>query len=188
MRWKWDFYFVYSESVKYSNWNEFADEFEWHEVLFLSNNDESLPYLINKASNSESMEEKNVEDKIFHLSKIPSVVKVLEDYNFEQYPNWLIFILSVKKDESVALFEEFISKWFDKKFMLLVENITWWSWKNLFKAKHQWAKIIIWWYNFLLQLFSQKIAISQLIIYNSKWNQQDLIYSDILRYGQETLS
>ncbi len=188
MWWKWDFYFVYSESVKYSNWNEFADEFGGHEVLFLSNNDESLPYLIDKVSNSEGEEGKNVEDKIFHLSKIPSVVKVLEDYDFEQYPNWLIFILSVKKDESIALFEEFISKWFDKKFMLLVENITWWSWKNLFKAKHQWAKIIIWWYNFLLQLFSQKIAISQLIIYNSKWNQQDLIYSDILRYGQETLS
>jgi hypothetical protein len=53
----------------------------------LSNNDESLPHLINKVSNSESLEEKNVEDKIFHLSKIPSVVKVLEDYNFEQYPN-----------------------------------------------------------------------------------------------------
>jgi hypothetical protein len=112
----------------------------------------------------------------------------LEDYDIKQYPNWLIFILSVKKDESVALFEEFISKWFDKRFLLLVENITWWSWKNLFKAKQQGAKIIIWWYNFLLQLFSQKIAISQLIIYNSKWNQQDLIYSDILRYGQETLS
>jgi hypothetical protein len=112
----------------------------------------------------------------------------LEDYDIKQYPNWLIFILSVKKDESVALFEEFISKWFDKRFLLLVENITWWSWKNLFKAKQQGAKIIIWWYNFLLQLFAQKIAISQLIIYNSKWNQQDLIYSDILWYGKETLS
>ncbi len=184
---KWDFYFVYSESVKYSNWNDFLDEFVWHEVLFLSNSDNSLPFLVDKLQN----EEENVnaiEDKIFHLSKAPSVVKVLEEFDVSQYPNGLIFILSVKKDESVALFEEFISKWFDKKYLLLVENITWWSWKNLFKAKHQWAKIIIWWYNFLLQLFAQKIAISQLIIYNSKWNQQDLIYSDILWYGKETLS
>ena len=184
---KWDFYFVYSESVKYSNWNDFLDEFVWHEVLFLSNSDNSLPFLVDKLQNEE--ENANaIEDKIFHLSKAPSVVKVLEEFDVSQYPNGLIFILSVKKDESVALFEEFISKWFDKKYLLLVENITWWSWKNLFKAKHQWAKIIIWWYNFLLQLFAQKIAISQLIIYNSKWNQQDLIYSDILWYGKETLS
>ena len=184
---KWDFYFVYSESVKYSNWNDFLDEFAWHEVLFLSNSDNSLPFLVDKLQNEE--ENANaIEDKIFHLSKAPSVVKVLEEFDVSQYPNGLIFILSVKKDESIALFEEFISKWFDKKYLLLVENITWWSWKNLFKAKHQWAKIIIWWYNFLLQLFAQKIAISQLIIYNSKWNQQDLIYSDILWYGKETLS
>ena len=184
---KWDFYFVYSESVKYSNWNDFLDEFVWHEVLFLSNSDNSLPFLVDKLQNEE--ENANaIEDKIFHLSKAPSVVKVLEEFDVSQYPNGLIFILSVKKDESIALFEEFISKWFDKKYLLLVENITWWSWKNLFKAKHQWAKIIIWWYNFLLQLFAQKIAISQLIIYNSKWNQQDLIYSDILWYGKETLS
>lgn len=188
MWWKSDFYFVYSESVKYSNWNDFLDEFAWHDVIFLSNNDESLPYLVDKLQEDETSGEGSVEDKIFHLSKVPSVVKVLEDFDIQQYPNWLIFILSVKKDESVALFEEFISKWFDKRFLLLVENITWGSWKNLFKAKQQGAKIIIWWYNFLLQLFAQKIAISQLIIYNSKWNQQDLIYSDILWYGQETLS
>ena len=188
MWWKSDFYFVYSESVKYSNWNDFLDEFVWHDVIFLSNNDESLPFLVDKLQEDEISGEGGIEDKIFHLSKVPSVVKVLEDFDIEQNPNWLIFILSVKKDESVALFEEFISKWFDKRFLLLVENITWWSWKNLFKAKQQGAKIIIWWYNFLLQLFAQKIAISQLIIYNSKWNQQDLIYSDILWYGQETLS
>ncbi len=188
MWWKSDFYFVYSESVKYSNWNDFLDEFAWHDVIFLSNNDESLPFLVDKLQEDEISGEGGIEDKIFHLSKVPSVVKILEDFDIEQNPNWLVFILSVKKDESVALFEEFISKWFDKRFLLLVENITWWSWKNLFKAKQQGAKIIIWWYNFLLQLFAQKIAISQLIIYNSKWNQQDLIYSDILWYGQETLS
>lgn len=51
----------------------------------------------------------------------------------------------------------------------------------------QGPKVVIGGYNFLLQLFAEKIAISQLIIYNSKGNQQDLIFSDILRYGQEQL-
>jgi hypothetical protein len=77
--------------------------------LFLSNSDNSLPFLVDKLQNEE--ENANaIEDKIFHLSKAPSVVKVLEEFDVSQYPNGLIFILSVKKDESVALFEEFISK------------------------------------------------------------------------------
>ena len=61
-----------------------------------------------------------------------------------------------------------IAKSRDQHFLLLVENITGGSGKNLFKAKQQGCKIIIGGYNFLLQLFAQKIAISQLIIYNSK--------------------
>ena len=188
MWWKSDFYFVYSEDVKFTNWEDFLSEFEWHDVIFLSNNDDSLPNFLDLTTENNDTAISSVEDKIFHLSKIPSVVKVIESFDIKENPNWVIFILSVKKEESVALFEEFISRWFDERYLLLVENITWGSWKNLFKAKHQWPKIIIWWYNFLLQLFAQKIAISQLIIYNNKWKQQSLIYSDILRYGQETFS
>lgn len=187
MWWKSDFYFVYSEDVKFTNWEDFLGEFEWHHTIFLSDNDESLSNLldIEWEENSFTL---NEDEKIFQLSKTPSVLKVVEDFDININPNWVIFILSVKKEESVALFEEFIAHWLDKRYLLLVENITWWSWKNLFKAKHQWPKIIIWWYNFLLQLFAQKIAISLLIIYNNKWKQQNLIYSDILRYGQEVLS
>ena len=185
MRWRSDFYFVYAEEVKFTNRNDFLDEFNWHKTLFLTNTDETAPQLLEL---EEVVDNTKEEEKIFHLSKTASVLKAVESFDRESFPNGIIFILSVKKDESVALFEELIAKWWDKEFLLLVENITWGSWKNIFKAKQQWAKIIIWWYNFLLQLFAQKIAISQLIIYNNKWNQQDLIYSDILRYGQEALS
>lgn len=80
-----------------------------------------------------------------------------------------------------------ITKGFDQNFLILVENITGGSWKNLFKTKQQGCKIIIGGYQFLLQLFAQKVAISQLIVYNSKGSQQDLIFSDILWYGRELL-
>jgi len=180
---KWEFYFVYSEEVKFTNWNDFLEELKGHNTIFLSNTDETLPELIHV----DEKQENALDDKIFPLSKTPSVVKAIENFDFENNPNWCIFVLSVKKDESVALFEEFIGKWFDKQYLLLVENITWGVGKNLFKAKQQWAKIIIWGYNFLLQLFAQKIAISQLIIYNNKWNQQDLIFSDIIWYGKQAL-
>ncbi len=185
MRGKSDFYFVYAEEVKFTNWEEFLEEFEGHKTLFLSNTDESLPALAEMPR--EEAENQKKEDKIFHLSKSASVLKAIESFDREQFSNGVIFILSVKKEESRALFEEMIAKWQDQHFLLLVENITGGSGKNLFKAKQQGCKIIIGGYNFLLQLFAQKIAISQLIIYNSKWNQQDLIFSDIVRYGQEQL-
>jgi hypothetical protein len=43
--------------------------------------------LVEKVQDDETSETVNVEDKIFHLSKVPSVVKVLEDYDIKQYPN-----------------------------------------------------------------------------------------------------
>lgn len=166
MRGKSDFYFVYAEEVKFTNWDEFLEEFEGHKTLFLSNTDESLPALVETPCGKGENQQK--EAKIFHLSKSVSVFKAIENFDREQFPNGVIFILSVKKDESRELFEGMIAKSRDQHFLLLVENITGGSGKNLFKAKQQGCKIIIGGYNFLLQLFAQKIAISQLIIYNSK--------------------
>lgn len=197
------FFFVYSEEVKFTNRDEFLEEMKEHQVIFLSHTDENLPALIPEtmllAWNEPSAWKEDREEpsslntetawasKIFHLSKVPSVVQAISSFDRITLPNGVVFILSVKKEESKELFETMISKGFDQDFVLLVENITWGSGKNLYKAKQQWTKVIIGGYNFLLQLFAEKIAISQLIIYNSKWNQQDLIFSDIMRYGQENL-
>lgn len=63
-------------------------------------------------------------DKLMHLSKTPSVLKFLEDFDTTKIPNALIFILSVQKDQSRELFEEMIHKELDQKYLLLVENIT----------------------------------------------------------------
>lgn len=166
MRGKSDFYFVYAEEVKFTNWDEFLEEFNGHKTLFLSNTDESLPALAEMPHEEEINQQK--EAKIFHLSKSVSVLKAIENFERNQFPNGVIFILSVKKEESRELFEAMIARSRDQHFLLLVENITGGSGKNLFKAKQQGCKIIIGGYNFLLQLFAQKIAISQLIIYNSK--------------------
>ena len=114
-------------------------------------------------------------------------MKALETSKSEGIPNELIFILSVKKDESKQLFEAMIEKGLDQDFMLLVENITGGSGKNIFKAKQHGKKIVIGGYNFLLQLFAQKLAICKLIVYNSKGKEQNLIFNDILRYGRENL-
>lgn len=194
---KSDFYFLYSEEVKFTTRAEFSEIFGPHKTLFLSNYDLNLPALIqlpdskDKNSDSEDISEiksDSPSDKMIHLSKTTSILHFLEDFDTEKIPNGLIFILSVQKEQSKELFAEIVHKKLDQKYQLLVENITWWSGKNLFKAKSQGAKVIIWGYNFLLQLFAQKLAISQLIVYNSKGGQQDLIFNDIGRYGRENLS
>lgn len=177
------FYFVYSEEVKFTNRDEFLETMKGHRVVFLSHTDENLAPLLDSDAQKEAISEKN--SKIIHLSKPASVIQAIHNFNSTNNPNGIIFILSVKKEESKNLFEMMIEKGINQNFLLLVENITWGSRKNLFKAKQQGNKIIIGGYNFLLQLFAEKIAISQMIIYNSRWNQQDLIFSDILRYGQE---
>lgn len=180
------FYFIYAEEVKFSSREDFLKSFGKQAVYFLSIADRQLPALIPEATQHWSTWTQEAHS-ILHLSKIPSVLQGVTAFDREKFSNGCIFILSVKKEESKALFEAMITKGFDQNFLILVENITGGSWKNLFKTKQQGCKIIIGGYQFLLQLFAQKVAISQLIVYNSKGSQQDLIFSDILWYGRELL-
>lgn len=108
VRGKSDFYFVYAEEVKFTNWEDFLEEFAGHHVLFLSHTDESLPALAEMPCEEEKFATQ--EEKIFHLSKSASVLKAIESFDREQFSNGVIFILSVKKEESRALFEEMIAK------------------------------------------------------------------------------
>lgn len=176
------FYFVYAEEVKFTNREEFLEEFAGHRIFFLSHTDDQLPALIPEASrtpHSSSLpisviKDQNSDSKlsdsslppdsepqikpsisapsapkpqkpanIHRLSKIPSVLQAILAFDREKFPNGTIFILSVIKEESKLLFETMIEKNLDQHFLLLVENITGGSGKNLFKAKHQGTKIII---------------------------------------------
>jgi len=176
------FYFVYAEEVKFTNREEFLEEFVGHRIFFLSHTDEQLPALIPEASHapassassipavkdqkpdstsSDSLRPTDSEPQvkpttpapsapkpqkpanIHRLSKIPSVLQAILAFDREKSPNGTIFILSVIKEESKVLFETMIDRGLDQNFLLLVENITGGSGKNLFKAKHQGTKIII---------------------------------------------
>ena len=176
------FYFIYAEEVKFTNREEFLEEFVGHRIFFLSHTDEQLPALIPEASripHSSSLpisvtKDQNPDSKssdssfppdsepqikpsisapsvakpqkpanIHRLSKIPSVLQAILAFDREKSPNGTIFILSVVKEESKLLFETMIDRGLDQSFLLLVENITGGSGKNLFKAKHQGTKIII---------------------------------------------
>jgi len=47
-----EFYFVYSEATKFTNWDEFTDIFPSH-TLFLSNYDKSYPKLLEDKKDSD---------------------------------------------------------------------------------------------------------------------------------------
>ena len=116
------FYFVYSEEVKFTNRDEFLETMAGHRVVFLSQSDGSLPPLLNSEPQKETIQEKK--SKIIHLSKPTSVIQAITDFDSINNPNGIIFILSVKKEESKNLFEMMIEKGINQNFLLLVENIT----------------------------------------------------------------
>ena len=130
---KSDFYFLYSEEVKFTTRAEFSEIFGQHKTLFLSNYDLNLPALIqlpdskDKNSGIEDISEIKSDsplDKMLHLSKTTSILHFLEDFDIEKTLNGLIFILSVQKEQSKELFAEIVHKKLDQKYQLLVENIT----------------------------------------------------------------
>jgi len=166
------FYFVYAEEVKFTNREEFLEEFVGHRIFFLSpdpsrppappaspppaikdqnsastSSDSPLPPgsepQIKPSISAPSAAKPQKPANIHRLSKIPSVLQAILAFDREKSPNGTIFILSVVKEESKVLFETMIDRGLDQNFLLLVENITGGSGKNLFKAKHQGTKIII---------------------------------------------
>jgi len=89
------------------------------------------------------------------------------------------------KLESKELFEKIYARWLDLKADLLVENITWSLWKNIFKAKSPWSKIIIGGYNFMMWLLSNKIHIDICVDFNIKWKMSNYLLNDLKRYAQD---
>ena len=92
------------------------------------------------------------------------------------------FIISTVKDESREIFEYLQTIPELSDYELLVENITWWAGKNIYKAQRNDKKIVVWWYNFLMMCYAQKVKFDELIIRNIKWAQSDLILTDMQRY------
>lgn len=171
-----NFYFVYSESTSFTSRWEFTDKIDKRQTVFLSNTTEQFDHL-----DKESTFEPSIEyHKIPHSNKV--VDFVIETLATAETPK-TIFIVSTQKYQSQNMFESMITKWLKDKALLLVENITWWAGKNIFNAKQKWHKIIIWWYQFLLNALSSQIDIDICVYFNISWNNEQGIVDDIRRYG-----
>ena len=169
-----DFYFTYAESTKYTNWDEFKDVFPWW-IYFFSDFEKAYPKLVD-------FEGTKNEINIKKIWNIDSVVSFLHD-EMDDSTEKTIYVLSTVKTESKEIFDKLFALWvWDVS--LLVENITWSSGKNIFKAKEKWPKIIIWGYSFLMQLISNKINIDICVDFNIIWKLSKYLLEDIKRYAK----
>ncbi len=185
-----DFYFVYGESTQFTNWDEFTEVFPSH-TLFLSNFDKNYKKLVEK-----SMDINN--NYMLNFKKISNMDAVVDEVELLFWEDKLAisdafdnkkkicFIVSTVKHESKDLFEKMYSRWLDSNSELLVENITGSLWKNIFKAKSWWSKIIIWGYNFMMRLLSNKVPIDICIDFNIKWKMSKYLLNDLQRYAQNS--
>lgn len=170
-----DFYFTYAESQKYTDWKEFIDIFK-NKVAFFSNTNAQLA----KLSEKEQILTQTIKT-------VPPKVDVLIDYitkEIEKNPQEIsYFIFSPKKDESKKIFEDLCQNGIPAKATLLIENITGGIGKNIFKAKQTKNKILIWWYNFILYCYANKIPIKEIILFNARGPSEQNIIDDIKRYN-----
>lgn len=170
-----EFYFTYSEATKYTNWDEFKDIFVSN-VYFLSNQEKSYPSLIDHPFTLDKL-------NTVKIPEMDSVVSFLQDEL--QKNTWkTYFILSTIKSESKELFDKIYASWLSESMPILVENITWSLWKNVFKAKSPSPKIIIWWYNFFMWLVSNKINIDICVNFNIIWKMSKYLLDDMERYAK----
>lgn len=170
-----EFYFTYSEAQKFTDWKEFTDIFKNKVVFFTNTNHQGI-----KLSQKEILPTQNIKT-------IPPVVDTLVAYivdEAQKSPDKIsYFIFSPKKDESKKIFEDLCKNGINKQATLLVENITGGIGKNIFKAKQTKNKIIIWWYNFILFLFANKVPLKEILLFNARGPSEQNIIDDIKRYN-----
>jgi hypothetical protein len=86
------------------------------------------------------------------------------------------------KEESRAIFEALQKMRFLENYEFLAENITGGAGKNIYKANKKTAKIVIGGYNFLMMCYAQKVPFDEILVWNIRGNQSQLILDDIARY------
>jgi len=177
-----EFYFTYGEAQKFTDWKEFTDVFK-NKVVFFSNTNLQATPLIKGETKGDLQQTANTQN----IKVVPPLVDKLVTYIVDEVKkspqDISYFIFSPKKEESKKIFEDLCKNDINKQATLLVENITGGIGKNIFKAKQSKNKIIIWWYNFILFLYANKVPLKEIILFNARWPSEQNIVDDIKWYN-----
>ena len=188
-----EFYFTYGEAQKYTDRKEFVDIFKSKVVFFTNTNKLSTPLRpegiqqswVKGETKGDLPQATNTSSQ--NIKIVPPVVDKLISYIWEEVeksPEEIsYFIFSPKKEESKKIFEDLCKNNIHTKALLLVENITGGIGKNVFKAKQTKNKILIWWYNFILYCYANKIPLKEIILFNARGPSEQNIIDDIKWYN-----
>lgn len=160
-----EIYYTFNKS-QHVSYMLFKDFFWDYKISFFSNYD----YKQNELLDNNSKIIKN--NYITKTSNIESIKNYIQKNNS-------IFILSTNKLKSKELFEYIFKNNLNNNKILLVENFTGWLWKNIFYCKRNNTKIVIWWYEFLINLIAENILFDKYIVYFSKGPIEWQILNDI---------
>ncbi|MBU0626205.1 hypothetical protein KKG31_07685 [Patescibacteria group bacterium] len=113
-----DFYFTYSESAKFTSWDEFVELFNHTHITFFSNTNKQYKKLA-------EVDEKSEVSLTFYEEKYTELIDHLSDSLKQESPQKRVFfVVSTQKEQSKKIFEELYEKGIHKEASLLVENIT----------------------------------------------------------------
>jgi hypothetical protein len=162
-------YFIFAESTQFTSRDEFQEVFT-QKIVFFSNTNKQFPKLRDIPATKPAILNRPV-------NKIETIVE-----QTMKLP-WNIFVVSTRKEESKAIFEALFQKWVHETHTILIENMTWWLGKNIFKAQKNTPCIIIGWYAFLLSCYAAKIPLEEILIFNIKGSSEQQILDDICWYA-----
>lgn len=173
-----DFFFVYSENAKFTSRPEFVDLFKTSTIYFFSNTNKQCTML-------SANEDKTLLPMLHFDEKFDKLIDYLSTlFSGDTSPKKSVFVVSTQKEQSKKIFEEIYQKRIHEKASLLVENITWWVGKNIFKAKQEKGdKILIGGYSFLLYAYANKIPLDEILIFNVNGPSKQQILDDIRWYA-----
>ena len=164
-------YYIFHKTYNVINYQEFLYYFEWNHILFGS--------FINKEKSSLLQKEETKETKSNFLTNCNNYEQIEKIVN----KNHKIFILSSNKVYSKEIFENLLENSFHETYSILVENVTWGVGKNIFYAKQDTPKIVIWGVEFLLNLFSEEVDFDKIIVYFIPEQFRNNIKKDIMYYN-----
>jgi hypothetical protein len=154
------------------NYHEFISYFDENNILFLTNFNKERSVKI-----SEEIWQKNDHA----IKRIEHPIDITQEIMWDDNT---IFILSTSRSKSQEVFENMIKNNIQEKYTILIENITWWVGKNIFYAKKFEKKIIIWWYEFFMNIIWEKINLDKILIYNLQWPLEKIIINDMYYYNK----
>ena len=169
----WLFYFIYKETNRFVQRQEFQDVFTNRRTLFFSHHNKQ-----NIIIDTETSYEAWWLPRIHIKNSYETIHKMMQDDN-------KIFIVSTQKTMTQELFTAIYEAWWHTAYTILAENITGGAGKNIFLAQKSPKAVMIWWYSFLLQCISKGLTIDKTTVFFIRWSMEKLLLCDIQRYAKK---